>query len=119
MDEALTGRENLEMVGQLYRLRRTEARRRAVEVDRLSLTDAADRPVRTYSGGMRRRLDLGASLVGRPAVLLLDEPSTGLDPAARVELWSYISQLVADGTTLCAALTIMFGALTMRAYRKL
>lgn len=101
VDEALTGRENLEMVGQLYRLRRTEARRRAVEVlDRLSLTDAADRPVRTYSGGMRRRLDLGASLVGRPAVLLLDEPSTGLDPAARVELWSYISQLVADGTTL-------------------
>jgi ABC-2 type transport system ATP-binding protein len=100
-DETLTGRENLEMTGQLYRLSRRVARKRAAEVlDRLSLTTAADRPVRTYSGGMRRRLDLGASLVGRPPVLLLDEPTTGLDPAARNELWAYIRDLVAEGATL-------------------
>jgi ABC-2 type transport system ATP-binding protein len=101
VDETLTGRENLEMTGQLYRLSHRTARQRAAEVlDRLSLTDAADRPVRTYSGGMRRRLDLGASLVGRPPVLLLDEPTTGLDPAARNELWAYIRDLVAEGATL-------------------
>jgi ABC-2 type transport system ATP-binding protein len=101
VDDTLSGRENLELVGRLYGLRRREARARTYEVlERLGLTDAADRLVRTYSGGMRRRLDLGASLVGRPLVLLLDEPSTGLDPRARIELWSLIEELVGDGTTL-------------------
>jgi ABC-2 type transport system ATP-binding protein len=101
VDDTLSGRENLELVGRLYGLRRREARARAAEVlERLGLADSADRLVRTYSGGMRRRLDLGASLVGRPLVLLLDEPSTGLDPRARVELWSLIDELVGDGTTL-------------------
>jgi ABC-2 type transport system ATP-binding protein len=101
VDETLTGRENLEMTARLYHLGRAEARRQAAAVlDRLSLADAADRPVRTYSGGMRRRLDLGASLVGRPRVLLLDEPTTGLDPAARNELWAFIRDLVAEGATL-------------------
>jgi daunorubicin resistance ABC transporter ATP-binding subunit len=101
VDDTLSGRENLELVGRLYGLRRREARARAYEViERLGLAGAADRLVRTYSGGMRRRLDLGASLVGRPLVLLLDEPSTGLDPRARSELWSLIEELVSDGTTL-------------------
>jgi ABC-2 type transport system ATP-binding protein len=101
VDETLTGRENLEMVGQLYGLSRTDARARAVEaLARLGLTEAADRLVRTYSGGMRRRLDLGASLVGRPRVLLMDEPTTGLDPRTRIDLWDLISELVRDGTTL-------------------
>jgi ABC-2 type transport system ATP-binding protein len=101
VDDTLTGRENLELVGRLYGLRRREASARAYEVlDRLGLADAGDRLVRTYSGGMRRRLDLGASLVGRPLVLILDEPSTGLDPRARIELWSLIDELVGDGTTL-------------------
>jgi ABC-2 type transport system ATP-binding protein len=84
VDEELTGRENLEMIGSLYRLPRAEARRRASAIlDRFDLADAADRRVATYSGGMRRRLDLAASLTGRPPVLLLDEPSTGLDPRSR------------------------------------
>jgi ABC-2 type transport system ATP-binding protein len=101
VDDTLSGRENLELVGRLYGLRRREARARAYEVlERLGLADAGDSLVRTYSGGMRRRLDLGASLVGRPLVLLLDEPSTGLDPRARIELWSLIEELVGDGTTL-------------------
>jgi ABC-2 type transport system ATP-binding protein len=101
VDETLTGRENLEMVGQLYGLRRKEARLRAADaLTRLSLTDASERLVRTYSGGMRRRLDLGASLVGRPRVLLMDEPTTGLDPRTRIDLWDLISELVNDGTTL-------------------
>lgn len=101
VDETLTGRENLEMTGRLYQLSRADARRQAAAVlERLSLAQVADRPVRTYSGGMRRRLDLGASLVGRPRVLLLDEPTTGLDPFARNELWSFISELVADGMTV-------------------
>ena len=101
VDETLTGRENLEMVGRLYQLGKAEARRRADDaLARLSLTDAADRSVRTYSGGMRRRLDLGASLVGRPRVLILDEPTTGLDPRTRIDLWDFIRDLVADGTTL-------------------
>lgn len=101
VDELLTGRENLELVGRLYHLSRVERRQRAQEVlERFSLSDAADRPVKTYSGGMRRRLDLGASLVGRPAVLILDEPTTGLDPRTRIELWQYIEALVEDGTTL-------------------
>ena len=101
VDEVLTGRENLELVGRLYRLSAPEARRRAeAALEQLSLTDAADRPVRTYSGGMRRRLDLGASLVGRPRILILDEPTTGLDPRTRMELWAFIQQLVRDGTTV-------------------
>ncbi|HEY6762039.1 MAG TPA: ATP-binding cassette domain-containing protein [Baekduia sp.] len=101
VDDTLTGRENLQLVGRLYGARRREAHARAEEVlERLSLTDAADRLVRTYSGGMRRRLDLGASLVGRPTVLVLDEPSTGLDPRSRIELWNLIEELVGEGTTL-------------------
>jgi len=101
VDQTLTGRENLVMVARLYRLSAAQARRRSEEVlERLSLTSAADRPVRTYSGGMRRRLDVGASLVGQPRILLLDEPSTGLDPAARLELWSFLRGLVAQGTTI-------------------
>jgi ABC-2 type transport system ATP-binding protein len=101
VDDTLTGRENLELVGRLYGLRRKEARARAAEVlERLTLTAAADRLVFTYSGGMRRRLDLGASLVGRPLVLLMDEPTTGLDPATRIELWKFIEELVREGTTL-------------------
>jgi ABC-2 type transport system ATP-binding protein len=101
VDENLTGQENLEMVGRLYHLPATEARRRATEVlERFDLTDAADRTAKTYSGGMRRRLDLGASLVGRPKVLFLDEPTTGLDPRSRLEMWDIIRELVHDGTTL-------------------
>ena len=101
VDDALTGRENLEMIGQLSRLSRADARTRAVEIlDRLSLADAGDRLVRTYSGGMRRRLDLGASVVSRPRVLLFDEPTTGLDPRARLELWTYLQELVAEGASL-------------------
>ncbi len=101
VDELMTGRENLEMVGRFYHLSTVELRLRAQEVlERFSLTDAGDRLVRTYSGGMRRRLDLGASLVGRPSVLVLDEPTTGLDPRTRIELWEFIEGLVAEGTTL-------------------
>ncbi len=101
VDENLTGLENLEMVGRLYHLDRAEARSRAQEVlERFELSDAANRPARTYSGGMRRRLDLGASLVGRPQVLFLDEPTTGLDPRGRLGLWDVIRELVKDGTTL-------------------
>ena len=101
VDETLTGRENLELVGRLYGLRRPQARARADEtLERLSLTGAGDRRVRTYSGGMRRRLDLGASLVGRPVVLIMDEPTTGLDPRTRIELWTFIEELVREGTTL-------------------
>jgi daunorubicin resistance ABC transporter ATP-binding subunit len=101
VDGTLTGRENLEMVGRLYRLGRREAKQRASEaLERLSLTDAADRVVRGYSGGMRRRLDLGASLVGRPRLLILDEPTTGLDPQSRNDVWAFIRELVEDGTTV-------------------
>jgi daunorubicin resistance ABC transporter ATP-binding subunit len=101
VDETLSGRENLQLVGRLYGLPRTEARARASEIlERLGLTDAGDRLVRTYSGGMRRRLDLGASLVGRPLVLIMDEPSTGLDPRSRLELWALIDEFVDAGTTL-------------------
>jgi ABC-2 type transport system ATP-binding protein len=101
VDDTLSGRENLELVGRLYGLHRDESRTRAAEVlERLGLADAADALVRTYSGGMRRRLDLGASLVGRPLVLIMDEPSTGLDPRSRMELWGLIEELVGDGTTL-------------------
>jgi ABC-2 type transport system ATP-binding protein len=101
VDGELTGRENLEMVGQLYRLSGTEARQRATEVlERFGLTDAAERRVATYSGGMRRRLDLAAGLIGRPPVVLLDEPTTGLDPRARKELWNLIDELRREGTTV-------------------
>jgi ABC-2 type transport system ATP-binding protein len=101
VDGTLTGRENLELVGRLYGLRRREAQARAQNVlERLSLASAGDRLVYTYSGGMRRRLDLGASLVGRPLLLIMDEPTTGLDPGTRVELWRFIDDLVQDGTTV-------------------
>ncbi len=101
VDEILTGRENLEMVGRLYRLSKEAARTRAEELlDQFDLTHAADRLVRTYSGGMRRRLDLAASLVGSPQVLFLDEPTTGLDPRSRVGLWEFIERLVDGGSTL-------------------
>jgi ABC-2 type transport system ATP-binding protein len=101
VDENLTGRENLVLVGRLNHLSKVAARERAVELlDQFHLTDAANRPVRTYSGGMRRRLDLGAALVTHPSVLLLDEPTTGLDPASRQDLWDVISGLVADGATV-------------------
>ena len=101
VDENLTGLENLEMVGRLYHLPRAEARRRAQEVlERFDLADAADRTAKTYSGGMRRRLDVGASLVGRPQVLFMDEPTTGLDPRSRLVLWELIRDLQKEGTTL-------------------
>jgi daunorubicin resistance ABC transporter ATP-binding subunit len=101
VDEALTGRENLQMVGRLYGLSKTDAAKAGGEaLERLALTDAADRPVRTYSGGMRRRLDLGASLVGRPKVLILDEPTTGLDPRTRIDMWGFMRDLVREGTTV-------------------
>jgi ABC-2 type transport system ATP-binding protein len=99
VEQAMTGRENLEMVGRLFGLGRQRARAAATAVlEQLQLTPDADRLVRTYSGGMRRRLDLGASLVGAPRLLLLDEPTAGLDPGSRVQLWDAIHQLVASGT---------------------
>ena len=101
VDENLTGFENLEMVGRLYHLGRGPSRERARELlDRFALTDAADRLVKTYSGGMRRRLDLAAALVARPPVLFLDEPTTGLDPVSRLQLWETIEARVAAGTTV-------------------
>jgi daunorubicin resistance ABC transporter ATP-binding subunit len=101
VDEELTGRENLEMVGRLYRLPVKEAKARAADVlERFGLTEAADRRVATYSGGMRRRLDLSASLTGRPPVMLLDEPTTGLDPRTRQELWRTVDELRREGTTV-------------------
>jgi daunorubicin resistance ABC transporter ATP-binding subunit len=101
VDEVLTGRQNLVMIGRLSGLRGREARARASELlDRFDLADAAERMARTYSGGMRRRLDLAASLVMRPPVLFLDEPTTGLDPTSRVRMWNVIRGLVADGVTL-------------------
>jgi ABC-2 type transport system ATP-binding protein len=101
VDENLSGFENLEMVGELYHMGRKAARQRANELlDRFELTEAAKRPVKTYSGGMRRRLDLAAALVVRPPVLFLDEPTTGLDPRARLSLWETIEGRVAAGTTV-------------------
>jgi oleandomycin transport system ATP-binding protein len=101
VDENLTGRENLELIGNLLELPRPVRRGRAVALlDRVELTDAADRVVKTYSGGMRRRLDLAASLVGDPRVLFLDEPTTGLDPSSRRSLWTTIRELVAEGSTV-------------------
>ena len=101
VDENLTGIENLTMVGRLYGMRRAAARARGAELlEQFSLADAATRVARTYSGGMRRRLDLAASLVAKPPVLFLDEPTTGLDPRSRLGLWAAIEALVADGTTV-------------------
>jgi ABC-2 type transport system ATP-binding protein len=101
VDEYLTGYENLDMVGRLYGLGRRRARQRARELlDRFALADAADRPVKTYSGGMRRRLDLAGALVAAPSVLFLDEPTTGLDPRSRTDMWDVIVELVRGGTTL-------------------
>jgi ABC-2 type transport system ATP-binding protein len=101
VDENLTGFENLEMVGQLYRMPRAQARARADKLlERFDLTDSAKRPVKTYSGGMRRRLDLAAALVFNPPVLFLDEPTTGLDPRSRLALWETIEAQTAAGTTV-------------------
>ena len=101
VEEAMTGRENLQMVGRLFGLSRNEAKAAAVRVlDQMQLTADADRLVRTYSGGMRRRIDLGISLVGTPRLLLLDEPTTGLDPGSRIQLWDAIRSLVVAGTDI-------------------
>jgi len=101
IDTNLTGRENLRLIGRLVHLPRREAARRIdALLERFELTGAADRPVRTYSGGMRRRIDLAAALVNRPPVLFLDEPTTGLDPHSRNEVWGMIGELVDDGTTV-------------------
>ena len=101
IQEELTGRENLEIIGRLYHLSWPRARSRATELlEQFGLSDAADRAAKTYSGGMQRRLDLAASLVGQPKVLFLDEPTTGLDPRSRLGMWDIIRSLVADGTTL-------------------
>lgn len=101
LDDYQTGRENVEMVGRLYGLGGREARRRTSQVlERIGMTDVAHRRVGTYSGGMRRRLDLAASLVGRPEVLFLDEPTTGVDPRNRLALWELVEELVEDGTTV-------------------
>jgi ABC-2 type transport system ATP-binding protein len=101
VDENLTGFENLEMVGMLYHLGRARARERARELlEAFDLVESGDRVVKTYSGGMRRRLDLGGALVANPPVLFLDEPTTGLDPRSRIGLWELIERLVAEGTTV-------------------
>ena len=101
VDEYLTGYENLDMVGRLYRLGKKDSRARArTLLDQFDLADAGDRPVKTYSGGMRRRLDLAAALVADPKVLFLDEPTTGLDPRSRTTMWDVIRDLVTSGTTL-------------------
>jgi ABC-2 type transport system ATP-binding protein len=101
VDEILTGRENLQMFGRLFGLSSAEAGRRAADLlERFELAEAADRPARTYSGGMRRRLDLASSLLTRPRILFLDEPTTGLDPRSRIEIWQAVRELVREGTTL-------------------
>jgi ABC-2 type transport system ATP-binding protein len=101
VDEILTGFENLDMIGRLYRLGRKRSRARAEELlERFALSEAANRPVKTYSGGMRRRLDLAGALVAEPPVIFLDEPTTGLDPRSRLDLWEIIRELVDRGTTL-------------------
>ncbi|GAB3675207.1 ATP-binding cassette domain-containing protein [Saccharopolyspora tripterygii] len=101
VDENLTGYENLHMVGRLYGMSRSNASARARQlIDRFNLADAADRPSKGYSGGMRRRLDLAGALVASPAVVVLDEPTTGLDPRGRLDTWEVIGELVADGTTV-------------------
>ncbi len=101
VDELLTGRENLVMVGQLYRLTKLSARARASELlEQFDLVEAADRPAKGYSGGMRRRLDLAVSLIATPPVIFLDEPTTGLDPRSRLVMWDIIKKLLADGATI-------------------
>src|SRR3954449_3775335 len=101
VDELLTGRQNLELIGALLDFKRKDARARAAELLAwFDLAEAADRPAKTYSGGMRRRLDLAASLVGRPGIVFLDEPTTGLDPAKREDMWGVVRDLVADGSTV-------------------
>jgi len=101
VDELLTGRENLRLFGGLFRMDRRAARRRADELlERFDLLDAADRPAKTYSGGMRRRLDLASSLLTSPRILFLDEPTTGLDPRSRNQIWAVVRELVDDGTTV-------------------
>lgn len=101
VDEYLTGRENLIMMGQLYHLSAARARQRASELlDKFDLVEAADRPSKNYSGGMRRRLDLAASLIAAPPIIFLDEPTTGLDPRSRLAVWDIVRQLMAEGTTI-------------------
>lgn len=101
VDELLTGRENLELIGLWCHLGKQTYRRRAVDaLERFGLTEAGDRPVKTYSGGMRRRLDIAASLIAEPPVVFLDEPTTGLDPRTRNDLWTFIGERVAAGTTV-------------------
>jgi ABC-2 type transport system ATP-binding protein len=101
VDENLTGRENLTMVGRLNHLARDVVARRGTELlEQFGLTDAGDRPLKTYSGGMRRRLDVAAALVARPKVLFLDEPTTGLDPQSRMDVWGMIERLVGEGTSV-------------------
>jgi ABC-2 type transport system ATP-binding protein len=101
LDEVLTGRENLRMIGRLYRISATDVAERAKALlERFELTDAADRPLKTYSGGMRRRLDLAAALMARPPVIFLDEPTTGLDPKGRLSMWDLIADLAKGGTTV-------------------
>ena len=101
VDEYLTGRENLQLFGQLFHLSKKQAAERADELlNKFQLSDAADRGIKGYSGGMRRRLDLAASLIGHPSVLFLDEPTTGLDPRSRLGMWEVIEGLVAEGTTV-------------------
>jgi ABC-2 type transport system ATP-binding protein len=101
IDETLTGAENLWMVGRLNHMERPQLRRRSSDLlERFGLSEAADRPAKTYSGGMRRRLDVAASLVAHPKVLFLDEPTTGLDPASRADVWTMVEGLVTEGTTV-------------------
>ena len=101
LDELLTGRENLGMIGRLYRLNGNDVKQRAdALIERFELNDAADRPLKTYSGGMRRRLDLGAALMAQPPVVFLDEPTTGLDPKGRLSMWDLIAELAKGGTTV-------------------
>lgn len=101
VDELLTGRENLEMMGRLYRLTSASAKARAQELlEQFSLVEAAERPAKTYSGGMRRRLDLAVSLIATPPVIFLDEPTTGLDPRSRLAMWAIIKKLMTSGTTI-------------------
>jgi ABC-2 type transport system ATP-binding protein len=101
IDELLTGRENLVMMGRLYRLTPASAKARAQELlEEFNLLDAAERPAKTYSGGMRRRLDLAVSLIATPPIIFLDEPTTGLDPRSRIAMWEIIKKLMADGTTI-------------------
>lgn len=101
VDEALTGLQNLEMIGRLYHLPRAVVKQRAIDtLERLNLMDAANKRVKTYSGGMRRRLDLGASLIGHAKFVMLDEPTTGLDPRTRNELWSLIREIQKEGATI-------------------